>query len=458
MADNAFVKIGTALLKHQVKKLVGEEAMGVIGAELADIGGDKLDAWLGDKSTIAEIERAAKTAEACFHDAVGDHELAQWMVSLPIGDLPKVLEAIEELPTSPDEKQLENEIRSAVAGWRKLSSQQSEIAVNAFMSCLRNALLPIEKQTLMVIGRAVLRTEDKVDLLLRWFEQYIITGKSDANFLDNLTKQAETSNSLSQRENENNKIQDMVADGVNWEVASSSTIFEIRLQNAFPGLRSIEKFDKEEAVNRLQVLLHSPLGVETSLGGQRLPFWWLRGISSAQIDRFEKTGAHRILLNYFDMDVDYIVAVRRFPEEGKNFVYVHVTPDQPTGLYEYRESWIEEYLQFQLEHDSGYYYREEYGLWNGRLIKREEYDDGAAIVDGTPTNITGAELRIRYITPYNFIICAGNHVLMSQLPLSDAAEKNNKLLNEILLDKKGIGDLVDFIGSLTNFSHFPNNW
>ncbi len=27
MADNAFVKIETALLKHQVKKLVGEEAM-----------------------------------------------------------------------------------------------------------------------------------------------------------------------------------------------------------------------------------------------------------------------------------------------------------------------------------------------------------------------------------------------------------------------------------------------
>lgn len=39
MADNAFVKIGTALLKHQVKKLVGEETLGVISEELADIGG-----------------------------------------------------------------------------------------------------------------------------------------------------------------------------------------------------------------------------------------------------------------------------------------------------------------------------------------------------------------------------------------------------------------------------------
>jgi hypothetical protein len=35
MADNAFIKIGTALLKHQVKKLVSDEAMGGSGAELA---------------------------------------------------------------------------------------------------------------------------------------------------------------------------------------------------------------------------------------------------------------------------------------------------------------------------------------------------------------------------------------------------------------------------------------
>ena len=39
MADNAFVKIGTALLKHQAKKLVGEETLGVISDELADIDG-----------------------------------------------------------------------------------------------------------------------------------------------------------------------------------------------------------------------------------------------------------------------------------------------------------------------------------------------------------------------------------------------------------------------------------
>ena len=75
MADNAFVTIGAALLKHQIKKLVGEETLGVISEELANIGGDKLDTWLSDKSAQEEIEKAAKTAEKCFHDSVGDHNV-----------------------------------------------------------------------------------------------------------------------------------------------------------------------------------------------------------------------------------------------------------------------------------------------------------------------------------------------------------------------------------------------
>ncbi len=179
MADNAFVKIGTALLKHQVKKLVGDETLEVISEELADIGGDKLDAWLGERSTQDELEKAAHSAQTCFREKVTDNELQQWMVSLPLGNLPKVVEAIDELPSSPNESKLENALRESIAlTWKKLSPEQVDNAVNSFLSCLRSALLPIEKQTLMVIGRSVLRTEDKVDLLVRWFEQYIITGRS----------------------------------------------------------------------------------------------------------------------------------------------------------------------------------------------------------------------------------------------------------------------------------------
>ncbi len=182
MADNAFVKIGTALLKHQLKKLMGEEALGVIGEELAGIGGDKLDKWLGDKSTLEKIEKAAQSARDCFHEKVGDVELEQYMHDLPLHNLPKVVEAIEELPTSPDESKLEKALRESIAlNWKRLSSEQVDNAVNAFLFCLRSALLPIEKQTLMVIGHAVLRTEDKVNLLLQLFEKYIVAQTSEVS-------------------------------------------------------------------------------------------------------------------------------------------------------------------------------------------------------------------------------------------------------------------------------------
>ena len=59
MADNALIKILTALLKHQVKRTLGEETLGVLGQELAGIGGDKLDAWIGEQATPEQLEQAA---------------------------------------------------------------------------------------------------------------------------------------------------------------------------------------------------------------------------------------------------------------------------------------------------------------------------------------------------------------------------------------------------------------
>ncbi len=167
MAENAIVRILNALLKHQVKKLVGEQALGAIGEEIAALGSDQLDSWLNAQVTPEELERVANYAQECFHEKVENIELEQWMISLPLGNLPKVVEALEELPTSSDESKLASVLRESVtANWRGIPPSQVETAVNSFLSCLRSALLPLEKQTLMVIGRSVLRTEDKIDRLL----------------------------------------------------------------------------------------------------------------------------------------------------------------------------------------------------------------------------------------------------------------------------------------------------
>ena len=178
MADNGVVRIMTALLKYQVKKLVGDEALGVIGEELADMGGDKFDeqlkGWLGQETTRSKLIDAANQAQDDFENNIGDPELKDLMRELGPGTLPKVLEVLDALPGAPDESQLESALREAIRrDWKNTSAAQQDRAVRVFMTSLRSALLPLEKQSLMVIGRAVLRTEDKVDLLLKLFEQYM---------------------------------------------------------------------------------------------------------------------------------------------------------------------------------------------------------------------------------------------------------------------------------------------
>ena len=74
MANNAIIRVLIAFLKHQVKKHIGDEAFSEVGAELIAIGGDNLDdklkTWLGEKTTLEKIEKAAIYAQQCFHDKV----------------------------------------------------------------------------------------------------------------------------------------------------------------------------------------------------------------------------------------------------------------------------------------------------------------------------------------------------------------------------------------------------
>ena len=48
------------------------------------------------------------------------------------------------------------------------------------------------------------------------------------------------------------------------------------------------------------------------------------------------------------------------------------------------------------------------------LISRAELDDGSAIIDGKLQTISDrAELRLRYVTPYNFVIAATGSPLLN---------------------------------------------
>ncbi len=168
-APQTTVKIALAIVKHRLKKLVGDEAWELVGKEVVDAGGEqvtaRLDAILGSREGATRLVEAGRKADACFQDRCHDPDL-RGAISLSWGDLPSVQQALAELPTARDETALLDTLRQTLArDFPQLSPLQVEAGVELYAACLREQLLPLEKYTNEVIGRAVLRVEGKVDTL-----------------------------------------------------------------------------------------------------------------------------------------------------------------------------------------------------------------------------------------------------------------------------------------------------
>lgn len=126
------------------------------------------------------------------------------------------------------------------------------------------------------------------------------------------------------------------------------------------------------------------------------------------------------------MPINKIAAVN----EGsyyRKFVYVETEKMEPTGLYSY----VENQIAYGVKQNG--YCLEEYGLYKDKTkVTRAEYEDkAAAIIDGKLVELGGdVELRVRYITPYNFVIAAHD----SPINNNDFDEKLTELLNAMLID------------------------
>jgi len=177
---------------------------------------------------------------------------------------------------------------------------------------------------------------------------------------------------------------------------SSTVFFADRFAAAFPGLRSIKIFeDIREITERLMTLLHKPL-----IFTDGVPIWWWRG-GNLHIEKFERLSEGRFLMNVDELKICKIAAVPS-PSYRQSYVYVETEREEKTGLYSYSEGEIEKFTK-----KNGYVY-EEYGLYKGDvLLNRNEYDDGGKYLDGILVDTRmHSELRVRYITPYNFLIAA----------------------------------------------------
>ena len=213
---------------------------------------------------------------------------------------------------------------------------------------------------------------------------------------------------------------------------SSTPFFNYRFGKAFPGIRGVKEFtDSKECVDRLQILLKKPLNGKR-LGG---PIWWTRGSENCDISRFERVTDDKFLMDGAEIKVKRIV-VYAAGEYYKKFVYVETYPEEETGLYTKDDDLVEEWIE-----KFGYYY-EEYAEYENKKVTRAEYDDGAAVIDGKVVDLNGkAKLRTRYLTPYNFIICAQFNPMNSNVH-DDMLEK---LLNGILKGKNSVEEIVEAI-------------
>jgi len=185
-----------------------------------------------------------------------------------------------------------------------------------------------------------------------------------------------------------------------------TTFFDYRLSKAFPGVGGLMWFnDPKAAIDRLSIVLRYPLKSKELTD----PIWFYRGASCLYINTYERVSEDKCIIDADECKINKL-AVYRSNSYYRSFIYVEFKAEEPVGIYPYIN---QQYISERLKHSA--YFNEEYAVYRGIPITRGEYDDGATVIDGQVIDLNGeAEIRIRYLTPYNMIICAKFHPFNSQ--------------------------------------------
>jgi hypothetical protein len=166
--------------------------------------------------------------------------------------------------------------------------------------------------------------------------------------------------------------------------------------------------------------------------------WW-RGPRNLNIEHFKTLGDDLYLMNVDELKIRRIAAVAP-GAYYQSFVYVETDPMPSSGLYPGVEDAIARMLA-----RSGYG-DEEFGvLEDGRMVTRAQHDDGAVFIDGKLVDIIGKnELRVRYLTRYNFLIAAHG----SPINNNDFDYRLEELLNGMLWGEHTIEELAEEVRRL----------
>lgn len=189
----------------------------------------------------------------------------------------------------------------------------------------------------------------------------------------------------------------------------STVFFARRMAEAFPGVRGVREFtNRREIIKRLSILLQAPLKFEHGLDrADTDPVWFFRAGSAEDIQTFNTLGTQKVLMNIDELLIKRIVVFRDSGRYYGQYVYIEVEADKPCGCYKHNKDVVKEIVKHRG------FYDEEFAVFKSkwylpeRKITRQEYDDGSVMVKGKSEYLNGrAKLRLRYLTPYNFILAA----------------------------------------------------
>lgn len=210
-----------------------------------------------------------------------------------------------------------------------------------------------------------------------------------------------------------------------------TAIFSDRLHENFPGLRGLHKFSYTKQIGKkIENILNNQKGLSISDS-----FWWKGRRGSNPIKIFS-AGNKKSLMDCHELIIDHIYVF--FDAYWREFIYLYCKSDLPTGLYSFDKNYIKKTI------DLYGYIDEEYALYNKKYITREEYDDGAFERNGKLIKTKGkAKLRIRYLSPYNLIICAKDNPIIKGY--HDIELENN--LDSILIGNSSVEELAKVINT-----------
>lgn len=215
-----------------------------------------------------------------------------------------------------------------------------------------------------------------------------------------------------------------------------TVFFDKRFCDAFPGIQpnTYQWFTKSQDIQqRLSILLAYPTKFDDAEGYGRTsdPIWWYRGYSAMYINNFKILDREKVLINIDEYIIEKMAA-KRGRSYYDHFIYIQCKADKPTGLYSITDEKIKTYSE-----DLGHYF-EEYGIYQGRFITRQECEDGSAIIKGKPVKVDGAILRSRSLVKYNFIITSK----FSPYNTDEFYDKSEYYFKKLLIEEIQFDDFV----------------